>query len=227
MKMKGGFLLNKLHNFLLLLLFTLFLGGCSFFSPEERIYQVLEQTVKKEEDFEKQQKPLTQIENKEKELFEQIMGLGIEEMEQIKKLADEAIEFTEEREALLTKEHEAMKASKKEFEKSEKYIKKLEDKELQKEAKALYKLMEKRFETHDELYQVYNEGIKADRKLYQLLKDKSLEYEQLEGQIKKTNKIYKNLFKVNDEFNKLTDKYNQGKIEFYKNAGMKIDESKK
>ncbi len=40
----------------------------------KRIYQVLEQTVKKEEGFEKQQKPLTQIENKEKELYKQIMG---------------------------------------------------------------------------------------------------------------------------------------------------------
>nr|WP_259545852.1 YkyA family protein [Heyndrickxia oleronia] len=52
----------------LLLLLVLILGlltGCKVV-PEEKIYDIMEQTVVKEKDFEKQQKPLTELESKEK-----------------------------------------------------------------------------------------------------------------------------------------------------------------
>ena len=158
----------------LLLLLVLILGlltGCKVV-PEEKIYDIMEQTVVKEKDFEKQQKPLTELESKEKKIFEEIMDLGMKDMEQMTKLANLALDNLKERKEKMELEQKSMIASKKEFSKIEDPIEKIESKQLKKEAQDLFQLMEKRYAFHDRLYEAYNKGIETNIQLYKLLMKK-------------------------------------------------------
>ncbi|NYV67525.1 YkyA family protein [Heyndrickxia sp. FSL K6-6286] len=209
----------------LLLLLVLILGlltGCKVV-PEEKIYDIMEQTVVKEKDFEKQQKPLTELESKEKKIFEEIMDLGMKDMEQMAKLANLALDNLKERKEKMELEQKSMIASKKEFSKIEDPIEKIESKQLKKEAQDLFQLMEKRYAFHDRLYEAYNKGIETNIQLYKLLMKKDVSMDDLENQIEITNKAYSEVLKMNEQFNEQTKKFNNEKKKFYKLAKINID----
>jgi hypothetical protein len=209
----------------LLLLLVLILGlltGCKVV-PEEKIYDIMEQTVVKEKDFEKQQKPLTELESKEKKIFEEIMDLGMKDMEQMTKLANLALDNLKERKEKMELEQKSMIASKKEFSKIEDPIEKIESKQLKKEAQDLFQLMEKRYAFHDRLYEAYNKGIETNIQLYKLLMKKDVSMDDLENQIEITNKAYSEVLKMNEQFNEQTKKFNDEKKKFYKLAKINID----
>ncbi|MEK5174865.1 YkyA family protein [Heyndrickxia sp. FSL W8-0496] len=209
----------------LLLLLVLILGlltGCKVV-PEEKIYDIMEQTVVKEKDFEKQQKPLTELESKEKKIFEEIMDLGMKDMEQMTKLANLALDNLKERKEKMELEQQSMNASKKEFSKIEDPIEKIESKQLKKEAQDLFQLMEKRYAFHDRLYEAYNKGIETNIQLYELLMKKDVSMDDLENQIEITNKAYSEVLKMNEQFNEQTKKFNDEKKKFYKLAKINID----
>ncbi|MBU5210904.1 YkyA family protein [Heyndrickxia oleronia] len=209
----------------LLLLLVLILGlltGCKVV-PEEKIYDIMEQTVVKEKDFEKQQKPLTELESKEKKIFEEIMDLGMKDMEQMTKLANLALDNLKERKEKMELEQKSMIASKKEFSKIEDPIEKIESKQLKKEAQDLFQLMEKRYAFHDRLYEAYNKGIETNIQLYKLLMKKDVSMDDLENQIEITNKAYLEVLKMNEQFNEQTKKFNNEKKKFYKLAKINID----
>ncbi|GIN37689.1 YkyA family protein [Heyndrickxia oleronia] len=209
----------------LLLMLVLILGlltGCKVV-PEEKIYDIMEQTVVKEKDFEKQQKPLTELESKEKKIFEEIMDLGMKDMEQMTKLANLALDNLKERKEKMELELQSMNASKKEFSKIEDPIEKIESKQLKKEAQDLFQLMEKRYAFHDRLYEAYNKGIETNIQLYELLMKKDVSMDDLENQIEITNKAYSEVLKMNEQFNEQTKKFNDEKKKFYKLAKINID----
>lgn len=183
----------------------------------------MEQTVVKEKDFEKQQKPLTELESKEKKIFEEIMDLGMKDMEQMTKLANLALDNLKERKEKMELEQKSMIASKKEFSKIEDPIEKIESKQLKKEAQDLFQLMEKRYAFHDRLYEAYNKGIETNIQLYKLLMKKDVSMDDLENQIEITNKAYSEVLKMNEQFNEQTKKFNNEKKKFYKLAKINID----
>jgi len=213
-----------------LLMFTviaLLLSGCvNGQSTEEKIYQLLENVVKIEKDFKDQQQPLLELEQKEKDIYDQILELGLKEKDQINSLADEAINLSAERKNLLDKEKESIDKSKTEFEGFKNLISEIKDESLKEEASALYSIMEERYEIHKQLYDKYVEAIKLDEELYNMLKDEDVSLDILEPQIEKINSIYSEVYSLNDQFNELTSKYNDGKIKFYQNAGLNISVEK-
>lgn len=204
----------------MVLALLLFIAGCS--SLEDQLYQTLEEVVSKEKGFEKQQKPLAELEVKEKELFDEMMQLGMKEFDQITDLADQALENLNKREQLLASEQKAMDNSKKEFNKMSNYIKKINDDEVKEKVQKLYQLMEERYESHEQLIVAYEELIEEDRKIYEMVKDKDLELEQLTSQIDEANQALESVNEVSDQFNKQTDTFNELKLELYEEIGMKV-----
>lgn len=189
-------------------------------SPEKKIFKTLEETVAIEQDFENQQKPMTKLEEKEKEIFRDMMALGMKQFDKITELADEALNNLDKRAEYLKKEEEAIAASKKEFEKVKGAVPKLKDEKLVERAKQLEKLMNERYDAHVELSKAYNEAIKEDRKLYKMMKNKDLKLEELEQQIDASNKAQEKVIEANKQFNKFTKKFNEEKSVFYKAAGI-------
>nr|WP_275695457.1 YkyA family protein [Fredinandcohnia sp. SECRCQ15] len=191
-------------------------------TPEEEIYKTLEKVVTLEKTFEEQQEPLIQLEKKERKLYDQIISLGMKEYDKIVSLSDEALNIVNERETKLNNEYESIKSSKEEFENAVKSINDIKDKDLKEEAEELVALMQKRYESYDKLYADYSEAINNDKLLYEMFKKEQLTLEELEGQINKINTIYEKVVSSNDLFNNVTNQYNEAKVNFYKQAGLKV-----
>ncbi|GAE28028.1 lipoprotein [Halalkalibacter wakoensis JCM 9140] len=104
---------------LILFLVSILLSGCGE-NPAESVYHQLEAAVELEIPFEQQQAPLQKAELRENELFEQIIGLGMDEYEEIETLANEALESAQAREAMLQLEKESIEESFEQFQKVKK-----------------------------------------------------------------------------------------------------------
>ncbi|NRD78715.1 YkyA family protein [Bacillus sp. BRMEA1] len=199
----------------------LFLTGCgNKQKPIDNLYTALEQVAVKEKVFEEQQKPITELEKKEKSLYDQIIKLGVKDYSQIVILSDEAIASADKREMYLEKETNSIKESEKEFQKLPEINKGLEDPSIRQLSEELYHIMIQRYNAHDELVKEYTLAIQYDKQLYGMFKNKNLPLNQLEVQVNKINEEYKKVSAANETFNKLTEQYNAKKVELYKKAGL-------
>jgi chromosome segregation ATPase len=194
-------------------------------SPEENLYNVLEETVAKESQYVEVQKPLQESEEKEKEIYTKIMDLGMKEFDQIVKLSDEALDNIAKRKEYIEKERESMSEAKKEFAKADEYVDKLESEDLKKEAEELNKTMEERYNLHEQLTTSYLKALSLDKELYTMFKKEDLTMEELEKQIASINEQYEKIVKFNEEYNKKTDEFNKQKQKFYSNAELDVKES--
>jgi len=202
--------------------FVIILSGCSNKStPEDKMYDILENTAAKENIFEDQQKPLMKLEKQEKATYDQIIKLGMKKYDEIVKLSDQAIASADKRKKLLNTETKSIKESKTEFQKTAEVRKQLKDPAQKKLANDLYEIMMKRYSAHDKLFREYTAAIKIDKKMYEMFKDKNLALEDLEDQVTKLNEAYEKVNAANKEFNTYTEQYNSKKLEFYKKVGLK------
>lgn len=218
-------LMKKLITFLAIGILAVTVAACS--SPEETVFQVMEDAASQENAFEKQQKPMNKLESDEKALFDEIMELGMKEFDQIQKLADEALVNLDERRKLIDKEKEALEKSKEEFQKAKTELDKIKDGELKKEAQKLADLMDERYSAYDTLYSAYLTGLSEDKKIYELMKDEELSMEKLEKQIEASNNAYEKVQEANNTFNEKTEGFNEKKLEFYNKAGFNITNDNK
>ncbi len=215
--------LKDKNRFILLLsvLIVIFAGCTKEKTSVEKMYDVLEKVVSAEKEFEEQQNPLVTLEKKEKEIYDQIIKLGMKEYDQIVKLSDEALLLADQRKEHMEKETKSIKESEKEFKKAANIKDKFEDTDLTKLANELYEIMMERYKAHDALNIEYNEALKNDKELYEMFKNKDLPLEDLEAQVNKLNETYKRVYTANEKFNMLTEQYNDKKLSFYKQAGLK------
>ncbi|MGN7174746.1 hypothetical protein BK139_18270 [Paenibacillus sp. FSL R5-0490] len=215
---------NKSRLLLVFIILAIFLSGCmNKPKPEEEVYDVLENVVKKEKDFEKQQEPLVKLEKREKELYDKIINLGMKDFEEIKKLSDEASSIVDKRKNHMEKEQKSIQASKKEFESLSPIIEDIESQKLKDKAKKLHEIMMDRYKIHDTLYEDYSKALKLDKELYAMFKKEDLTLEQLENQINEINEMYEKILSSNKHFNEKTKEYNEAKLDFYKEAGLEIN----
>ncbi|MDZ5470622.1 YkyA family protein [Bacillus sp. 31A1R] len=209
--------------FLIVIAGSIFLTGClNTKSPTEKIYEVLESVVQTEQGFEDQQDPLVNLEQQEKKLYDKIIALGMKEFDQIIKLSDEALTMVDQRKEHMEKEKESINKSSEEFKKIVTTIEDIEDPKVKEKARNMYATMMERYDIHNELYSNYMQGLEYDKELYELFKNKEVSLEQLEEQIKKINESYENVLNANERFNEQTQKYNELKLEFYKQAGLEV-----
>ncbi len=199
------------------------LSGClNNSSPEEKIYETLEEVAALEEDFQKQQEPLQKLEEEDNELYGKIIQLGMKEIEEIQSLSNDAIEGIEERKELMKKEKAAISEAKDRFKDFNDQIKDLEDESLKTKANELNDTMTNRYDEYDELYKHYTKSLTQENELYTLLKKEDVTKDELQKQIEAINETYNSLMTSNDKFNDLTNEYNEQKITFYKSAKLDV-----
>ena len=197
------------------------IGGSS---PEENIYNILEETVEKEDQYVKVQKPLQELEEKEKEIYTQIMDLSMKEFKKIESLSNDALENIEKRKEYIEKENTSMNEAKEEFANLDEYVGKIKNEDLKKEAATLQKTMKERYELHEKLTSSYLEALTLDKKLYELFKKEDLTIEELENQITSINKQYEKVESLNKKYNSKTEEFNKYKQDFYSSAGLEVEE---
>lgn len=202
------------------------LSGCfQQKTPTEKMYEVLEKVVATEKGYEEQQKPLVTAESKEEKIYNEMIGLGMKQYDQIVKLSNEALALTDQRKTMMEKETESLKKSEEQFQQVKELKTELNEKQLKQQIDQLYGIMEKRYRAHEELYKRYNDGINVDKRLYQMLKDKNSSLDALEKQVTKLNDEYKKIVDANNQFNLLTEQYNVKKMLFYRTAGLKTEKT--
>lgn len=215
-------MLYKKGMLLIGLCFILLLSACSGESTREMIYEHLEEAVKLEDNFAKQQEDINQLEQQEQELYAQIIDLQMNEMDKIKELSQQAIGIIEERKEKMNLEKESIDASKEEFTKIENLIEELDEEALKEKAQEMYDVMNNRYQTYDQLHQAYMNSLELEKELYELLQDENVTQEQLSTHIENINKTYEEVISKNDQFNAETVAYNDLKKEFYEMAELDV-----
>lgn len=202
-------------------MFTCVLSAClRQETPVEKIYTVLEKVASIETGFEEVQDPLVKVEKKEKETYDKITGLGVQQYDERVALSNDAQTMVSERKRYMEKETKSLQESEKKFKKIAALKVEIDDKQLKKQANELYVLMINRYKAHDVLTKEYLNGTTYDQQLYEMFKDKNVSIDKLGAQVEKVNTTYKKIYAANDHFNKLTEKYNDKKLLFYKKAGL-------
>ncbi|UOE93004.1 YkyA family protein [Alkalihalobacillus sp. LMS39] len=217
--MKKG---KKLFLLSLLLGISLVMAACGA-NPAETMYDHLEEAVALEAGFESQQKPLVEAEQKEHEIYEQIIELGISELEEIIALSDQAIQIVDERQEMMNIEKESIEAGYEEFVKIEEQIEKLEEEEVKQSALELLTIMENRYNSYQALFAEYEKALNLDRELYEMLKQEDANIDELQEQIDQINASYEIVVTLKDEFNEYTEQYNEQKREFYEKAELDVE----
>lgn len=199
------------------------LSGClGSASTEEKIYDVLEETVTLEKPFVDQQQDIASIEKREKEIFDEIISLTSDEMDEIKALAEEAIEGIEKREGFIATEKESMDESKKEFEKVSPLLEDVEDEKAKKEAKEVVKVMNDRYDGFEVLHTTYKETLGLEKELYTFLESEEAEMSDVTDTLIELNDNYEKVMEFNKTFNEYTSIYNEQKEAFYKATELNI-----
>lgn len=205
-----------------MMLIFIILSACSGTSPQEKIYEHLEEAVSLEIGFEEQQDEITALEKQEQQIYNQIIELDMSEFEQVKELSQEAIDIIEQRSEKIALEQESISASREEFEKIDDLINDLKDDEVRDKAEELYKVMIERYEAYDVLHDAYIRSLEEEEKLYTLLQNEDVSEEELKDQIAEINNTYQEVIDGNEQFNTNTVTYNELKKEFYEVADIKV-----
>lgn len=207
---------------LLLVAFIFILSACSSVSVEEQIHTHLEEAVVLEDDFKSQQSEITDLEKREQEIYSQIIDLGMDDFDEITKLAQDAEVLINEREEKLNLEQESIGKAQAEFELIEDLISELEEATVKEKGEEMYHTMIERYTTYDELYSAYTTSLKLEKELYEMLQQEEIEQETLNEHIEKINSSYETILSSNDTFNELTIEYNNLKKEFYDAAEIEV-----
>ncbi|MBM7703385.1 YkyA family protein [Metabacillus iocasae] len=199
------------------------LAGCSNDSvPELAVYESFEKVVAEEKAFSSQQRSLTELEQKEKDMYDEIISLGMKEHERVKKVANQALKIVNEREERLEKESKSIKKSYQKSKEIQSQIETIENPQFKKDAEQLISMMDERYEAYEKLYGFYKQGLQLDKELYQLFQNEKVTLDELEDKITSINATYENIIKANEQFNNKTYIYNEKKQQFYE----KVNKSK-
>jgi hypothetical protein len=205
----------------IIMIVSIFLTAC--FQREtlaEKIYTKLEKVAATEKGFEQVQDPLVQVEKKEKTIYDKIIALNTTQYDEKVKLSGEALTMVNERKKYMETETKSLQESQKEFKNVSPLIKEMNDKKLKTKANQIYDLMLDRYKVHQTLSKEYLQGVAEDRKLYEMFKKQNVSVDSLKTQVETVNSIYKSIYASNEQFNQLTQQYNEKKLQFYKNAGI-------
>lgn len=198
------------------------MSACSGQSVEDEIYDHLEEAVQLESVFGKQQDVITDLEQQERKIFDQIIDLEMKNFDQIKELAQEALILIEDRSKEITTEKESIDDSKNEFEKSKELIQKLEDETVKKKAEEMYNVMIDRYTSYANIHKAYIQSLKEEEALYNMFQSEDVTQEQYTDQTNKVNESYEIVIEENKAFNEETSKYNELKKEFYDLANFNV-----
>jgi len=202
------------------MMFFLLVGCTNGESIESEISNHLDESVTLEKEFKEQQSHITDLEEQEQAIYEEILDLGMDDFDEIKSLSNEALEVIEELVDTIEIEKDSLVASKEEFEKIKPLIDDLEEETTKEKAEELYDMMEKRFSAYDNLNEAYMASLEAGEELYLLVQDEDATQDDLSEQVTVINGHYDTILEENDAFNTHTDTFNELKQEFYDVAGI-------
>lgn len=197
------------------------LSACANDQPAELMFEHLEESVQIEQEIDAKQGPLTEAEQNEVELYEEMLSLS--SVEEIEPLADEAIESAETRKEIMEEELELIEESYSIFQEAEQHVESIDEEEEERAlGEELVEVMGERYEIYLQLHEEYMTSIDEDIQLYNMAKDEEVEFEELEAQHEAVNESYSRVTDLNGQFNELTNAYNDAKVAFYEESDLNV-----
>lgn len=196
------------------------LAACSGEQPAEIMYDHLEESVQIEKEIEAKQDPLMNAEKKEVDLYEEMLTLS--SVEEIKSLADKAIDSAGERREIMDEEKSLIEESYTTFLEVEPTVEDINEEDIKQAANELVETMDKRYDSYQKLYEEYIKSIDQDIRLYEMVKNEEVEVEELQEQHDVANEGYNKITQLNEQFNQLTNEYNDAKINFYELSELDV-----
>ncbi|UTR15246.1 YkyA family protein [Salipaludibacillus sp. LMS25] len=210
---------NSVIGFGLILLSTI-LSGCFGDTPSELMYEKLEKAVQIENEMASLQGPLVEAEEKELQLYDDMVGLSA--LEEIEPLSQEAIESAESRRTMMEEEKALFDEAFQIFQEAEQYAEELEEDEAKKAARTLIDIQHDRESVYEELYSEYVSSIDKDIKRFEMIAIEETVSDEQEKQQEKVNENYARITELSDQFNTLLNDYNEAKVAFYESAGFNV-----
>lgn len=201
-----------------------FLVGCLGAKPEEKLYVAFEKAADQEKALSDNVKKLEQLEAKGQDLYNQVIQKGQENNEEALPQIEQAVANVSEREKELDNEADVLKKAQTEVTSALNDINKIEDKKLQEQAKTVEKAYKNRYDAFLKMNGSYKKSLVIEKELYEKLKDKETKLKEINEKVKAYNVINEETLKGKEKVNQYTKEYNKGKLNFYKNAKIKIKE---
>ncbi|GGP14636.1 YkyA family protein [Oceanobacillus neutriphilus] len=213
---------KKVYMFAIIISSILLITACSSKSSEEKIHDHLEEAINLEEDYETLQGEIEELELQEKEIFNQIVDLDMDQFDQIQELSQDAISLSDQKKDKLGEERESIEASEEEFVQVESIITDLEDENVKQDAEEMFEIMTNRYETYYDLNDTYQTSVEQEKELYEMLQLEELEQEEVTSHLEALNENYETIISLNEEFNQLTAEYNEAKRTFYEASDLNV-----
>ncbi len=194
--------------------------GCHH-SPEEKVYNYLEEGAQVETTFQEESASFIALEKEEVEIYEQMVTLPVEEMEKITTLVEEAISLAEERTQLLEQEKQIMKEAFEQYETAKDAMDELQTVE-ESIVLEMKRWIKERENAYFSLHDRYVEGIEKDIQLYESMTNEELTMEELKEQVQAINDIYEQVEEDQQTFNDATKAFNEVKTELYEELGFQV-----
>ncbi|WP_416151099.1 YkyA family protein [Salipaludibacillus sp. HK11] len=212
--------MKKIYLFVLFAAMMVVYTACFGEQPAELMYDHLEESVQIENEIEGKQDPLTNAEQEEVNLYEEMLTLS--SVEEIEPLADQAIESADTRRELMEEEKELIEESYLIFQEAEQYVDDIDDEDVLQAANSVVETMNERYDVYMQLHEAYTHSIDLDILLYEMAKDEEVEVDELQEQHDTVNEAYSEISQLNDQFNQLTNDYNDAKVNFYETAELNV-----
>ncbi|AJH19989.1 YkyA family protein [Bacillus mycoides] len=202
------------------------LTGCFGAKPEAELYVAFENAMKQEKMVSEDAKKLEVLEKEGQELYNQIINEGKDSNQAIMPKLEQATKSIDEREKIWNKEKEAFGKAQEEVKLVHKTIDKMEDAALQKQAKNIQDIYKKRYASFSKINDSYQKLMKSERELYKSLGEKETNLKKVSEKIKGVNQMNEDIQREKEKFNRYTQEYNKEKLDFYKQAKIKMKEEK-
>lgn len=202
------------------------LTGCFGAKPEAELYVAFENAMKQEKMVSEDAKKLEVLEKEGQELYNQIINEGKDSNQAIMPKLEQATKSIDEREKVWNKEKEAFGKAQEEVKLVHKTIDKMEDLTLQKQAKNIQDIYKKRYASFSKINDSYQKLMKSERELYKSLGEKETNLKKVSEKIKGVNQMNEDIQREKEKFNRYTQEYNKEKLDFYKQAKIKMKEEK-
>jgi len=172
-----------------------------------------------EQKFFKAGEQIQELEIQELECYEKIYSFKVNEIDKRQSTAKKAIRLLNERKEMINEESKLIHKIDIKIEELQTINIETKDDEFRKDVNGFILTWKKRTNKYDQLNKKYQEAIKIDLTIYNLLSQKKVELKNVKNKTKNTNVVYKDVIKLNDQLNLYTQKLNDQRKDIYEKFG--------
>jgi len=220
-KIQVKIMYKKIMTYLMFFSFLLLVNtACQSQAKQmDSVIEKLNKITTMEQKFFKAGEQIQELEIQELECYEKIFSFKVNEIDKRQTTAKKAITLLNERKGMIEEESKLIHKIDIKIEELQTINIETKDAEFRKDVNEFILTWKKRTTKYDQLNKKYQEAIKIDLTIYNLLSQKKVELKNVKNKTKNTNVVYKDVIKINDQLNLYTQKLNERRKDIYEKYG--------